>query len=70
MPKNEQLEPDLYISNEGSIFLVNPISDKGRQWLQENIDPEALMFHDAIVVEHRFIGAIVDGAQNDGLMVE
>jgi len=61
---------DLYVQNEGSIFLLRPQSDAGQQWIEENIPDDAMSFGGAIVVEHRYIGAIVDGAQADGLTVE
>jgi len=61
---------DLYVQNEGSIFLLCPQSDAGQQWIDENIPDDAMSFGGAIVVEHRYIGAIVDGAQADGLTVE
>lgn len=61
---------DLYVQNEGSIFLLCPRSDAGQQWIEENIPDDAMSFGGAIVVEHRYIGAIVAGAQADGLMVE
>ena len=61
---------DLYVQNEGSIFLLCPQSDVGQQWIDENIPDDAMSFGGAIVVEHRYIGAIVDGAQADGLTVE
>ncbi len=61
---------DLYIQNEGSIFLLRAVSDTGREWIGEHIPDDAQTYGGAIVVEHRYIGAIVQGAVNDGLEVE
>lgn len=61
---------DLYIQNEGSIFLLRALTDVGREWVEQHIPDDAQTFGGSIVVEHRYIGAIVQGAVNDGLEVE
>lgn len=61
---------DLSIQNEGSIFLLRALTDAGRAWISENIPDDAQHFGGAVVVEHRFIGDIAQGAVNDGLEVE
>jgi hypothetical protein len=60
---------DLYVQNEGSIFLLHAHSNAGRKWIKENIPQDAQAFGNAIVVEHRYIADIVQGAQSDGLIV-
>lgn len=61
---------DLSIQNEGSIFLLRGLTDAGKAWIAENIPSDAQTFGDAVVVEHRFIGDIAQGAVCDGLEVE
>ena len=61
---------DFFIQNEGSIFLLQPLSDAGKEWVKEHIGDDAQTLGDAVVIEHRYIGAIVDGVQADGLSVE
>jgi hypothetical protein len=61
---------DFFIQNEGSIFLLHPLSDAGKEWVKEHIGDDAQTLGDAVVIEHRYIGAIVDGVQADGLSVE
>jgi hypothetical protein len=39
-------------------------------WIAANIPDDAQSFGGAVVVEHRFIGDIAQGAANDGLEVE
>lgn len=64
---------DLQVENHGSIFLLRPVSDTGREWINDHLlTPEGeapQMFGDATVVEHRYIGEIVEGAIEDGLVV-
>lgn len=61
---------DLYVQNEGSIFLLRGMTEAGHAWLKEHIGDDAQTFGGAIVVEHRFIADIVAGACADGLEVE
>jgi hypothetical protein len=61
---------DLSIQDEGSIYLLRPHSDAGKEWIAEHIPDTAIWFGGAVVIEHRFIGDIAQGAVNDGLEVE
>lgn len=61
---------DLRVQNEGNIFLLYQETDLGRQWVEDNLPEDAMTWGGAVVVEHRYIGAIVAGAQGDGLEVE
>ena len=61
---------DLYVQNEGSIFLLHWQSEAGRDWIGEHIPEDAMRLGSAVAVEHRYIADIVIGAQADGLVVE
>ena len=61
---------DLYVQNEGTIFLLHPVSASGHSWCEENLDQEAQRLGKAYAVEHRYISDIVDGARRDGLVLE
>jgi hypothetical protein len=60
---------DILIENHGSLFLLRPVSSIGHDWLDANIQPDALKFGGAIVCEPRYVSDIVLGAQADGLAV-
>jgi hypothetical protein len=60
---------DLHVANHGSIFLLSPVTEAGENWIIEHIPEDAMTFGNAIVVEHRYIEAIVAGALADGLEV-
>ena len=62
---------DFLIENHGSIFLLRPVTDAGRDWVDEHIgaDNGYQPYWPTVVVEHRFISDIVAGIQNDGLAV-
>ena len=55
--------------NHGTIWLFRPLTAEAQAWVDEKIDTAAGFFADAVVVEHRYIGAIVEGAAADGLRV-
>ena len=61
--------PDLLIENHGSVFLLYSMSELGDEWIAENLDDQAMSYGDAIVVEHRYIEDIAEGAMIDGLVV-
>lgn len=63
-------QADITVQNEGGIFLLFPDSPAGTEWLNEHVDPEAMHFGRAVVVEHRYINDIVEGAIADGLEVQ
>lgn len=60
---------DFEVQNEGSIFLLRPLSDEAFQWIEDHIGEEAQFFGNAVAVEHRYIADIVDGIISDGLEV-
>jgi hypothetical protein len=55
--------------NHSSIFLLRPLSESAKIWVEENLPADAQWFGDAVVVEHRYIWAILEGIENDGLVV-
>jgi hypothetical protein len=61
---------DLTFEDHGTIWLLTPVSDEGHQWVADNIPEDAQTWGKcSIVVEHRYVGAIIDGAMGDGLSV-
>jgi hypothetical protein len=59
---------DLTVENHGSIFLLRPLTVAASTWLVEHVAWET-EFGDAIVVEPRYVRAIVEGALDAGLVV-
>ena len=64
---------DLEVQNEGSIFIVWPRSPEGQLWCDDHLPEDAQRWGyngvNGIVVEHRYIADIVEGAKADGLEV-
>jgi len=61
---------DLSVTNHGSLFLLTPTSMRGGDWINEHIPEDAMTWGISIVVEHRYITDIIQGAINDGLEVQ
>ena len=60
---------DIRIANHGSLFTATPVTDAGRDWIDENVGGETQWWCGGLVVEHRFIDNLVDGMVGDGLEV-
>jgi hypothetical protein len=60
---------DFLCENHGSIFLLRPISPAGFAWIEEHLPPDRITFGNAVVVEPRYVWAILAGLQDDGLEV-
>lgn len=49
---------------------MHPRSDAGRAWVADHIPSDAMHWCGGIVIEHRFVNDIVEGAIADGLEIE
>ncbi len=61
---------DFLCENHGSVFLLRPLTQPAQSWIEENLPSDAQWFGNGVVVEHRYIWAILEGIQNDGLAVQ
>jgi hypothetical protein len=61
--------PDLIVHGHGSNYLLRGKSEFGRDWISDHIPEDAMTFGQGIVVERRYIGAIIEAAGNDGNVV-
>jgi hypothetical protein len=67
--RSSPTQPDFFVENHGTIFLLQPLTPVANSWIQENLPEDRLAFGGAVVVEHRYITDIVRGAMADGLEV-
>ena len=61
--------PDIQVEDHFSLYLARPLSGRARAWLEENVQPDALWFRGAVVVEPRYLPALVEGMLAVGLTV-
>jgi hypothetical protein len=69
---SESPTADFTLENHGSLFLLRPLTDLAREWMNEHLPvdhSETRFFGDAIVVESDFVGQIVQGIVGDGLVL-
>jgi hypothetical protein len=60
--------PDFQIQNEGSLVILYPQSDAGRNWIAEHIG-EHQEWCGGVVIESRYVGDVLAGIESDGLEV-
>jgi len=64
---------DLTFSCHSSIWLLASNNDAAREWIDEHIQYEQIWgshTHRQIVVEPRYVEAIINGAEDDGFTVD
>ncbi len=49
-----------------NFVLLRPLSPECRRWLHENVQPDAMWWGGALVVEHHYLDALVAGLQAAG----
>jgi len=61
--------PDLICSGYGSLYLLRPLNQTARLWIETHIDPGHQTFADSVVIEHRHVWDVLRGILEDGLAV-
>lgn len=66
----EEHQPDVIVSNEGTVVLFRPMTKRARAWVDGNVQAEPWQwFGDALVVEHRYAADLAQGMRDDGLLL-
>ena len=61
---------DFTISDQGSIFLIRPLNDPARQWLDENVVSELWQWvQGALCVEARFASDLLKEIEEAGFEI-
>lgn len=63
------VQPDFVVQNEGTIYILHPHSQAAYEWIFQNLPADAQRWAGGVVIEHRYIGDILFGIENDGLVV-
>lgn len=68
---NARALKDFAVRNEGTIFLLQPLTAAGKEWIEEHVDLDgAQHFAGWLAIDHRCIVDIVDGIFDAGLTIE
>ena len=60
---------DFEVENRGSVVLLHHRTPRARAWVSEHLPADRMTWMGATIVEPRYLGAIVEGAREDGLVV-
>lgn len=64
----KKVETDFTLGGGGSIYILTPNNPAAQEWLKDYvITEETQTWGTGIVVEHRYVGDILNGLVNDGL---
>jgi hypothetical protein len=64
-------QADVHVSGGGTMYLVTPLSDEAKAWVEENVPLEDWQWlGSGFGVEHRYIGNLVEGMREAGLVVQ
>jgi hypothetical protein len=68
--KEKSAAPDVLVHNEGTIFLFNPLTSRAKEWIDDNVQPDAQWFGTTLVVEHRYAWGLAEGMKDAGLVLQ
>jgi hypothetical protein len=60
---------DIELNDQGTIWLVTPRTAEATDWIADHVQDDAQWFGCSLVVEHRYVGPLVEGMANDGLRI-
>ena len=63
------MSEDFELQDEGSLYLLRPLTREAVEWLDEHIEQNRQMFGTAVVVERRYIADILRGIRAEGLEI-
>ena len=69
----KRTKPDFHLFSDGpnppTVYLLTPYSKLACAWVAEHIPDDAMWFGSSIVIEHRYVAALVAQIERDGLVV-
>lgn len=57
--------PDVIVRSEGTVFLC-PLTPRAKEWIDENVQADAMWFGTDLVVEHRYAWGLAVGMKDAG----
>jgi hypothetical protein len=61
---------DFLVSNEGTVFLFNPLTARAKRRMDANVHPDSHWFGSALVIERRYAWALVQSMKDEGLVLQ
>ena len=67
----DHAQADFRVTYHGTVTTVTPLSDRCREWLEENVEIEPWQrFGNAIAVEPRYVDQLAEAMIEEGLVME
>ncbi len=60
---------DFRILNAGSLIMLTPVTAAAREWVEAHLPHHAQQWGGAVAIEPRYIGPILDGIMDEGLVI-
>lgn len=61
-------QPDFRVENHGTICLFHPLSETAKEWLSRTAPEDAQFLGNAMAVEPRYAGGVIEAAEAEGLV--
>jgi hypothetical protein len=68
-PTPHHSEPDFLVENHFTLFLLFPLSDAAKIWVDEHLPPDRATFGEGVVIEARYFWRILEALQAEGYTV-
>lgn len=62
-------DPDFRVLNAGSIYVVTPLNEDARAWVEENVSDDRVSFGRGFAVEPRYVENLLEGIAAAGFEV-
>ncbi len=65
------MDADIRVADEGTVFLFTILSERARQWVEENVNLEGWQWlgRESFAVDRRYAYPLAEGMQGDGLVL-
>jgi hypothetical protein len=60
---------DFVLADHGSVAVLTPMTDAGREWRDEHLPSDAASWGRGVVIEPRYLAPILEGIACDGLEI-
>ena len=60
---------DFLVAYDGSLSLVTPVTQAAREWIDAHVPEDAPRFGPSLAVAPRYLDALLEGMEDDGLTV-
>ena len=60
-------QADVEVIDHGTVVLFRPITQTCQEWIEDNVQQDAMWFGGSLAAEHRYALLLIEGMADDGL---